>query len=125
MIKCKAAVALKADSGVSIEEVNVAPPKAHEVRIKVESSFHNNILIFFQMIHVAICHTDLYTMGGTDPQARFPFIPGHEGAGIVESIGEGVEGFSEGDHVIPLFIPQCKKCDYCKNPRTNICQAIL
>ncbi|CAB3397879.1 unnamed protein product [Caenorhabditis bovis] len=110
VISCKAAVAWKANEPLSIETVQVAPPKAHEVRIKI--------------INTAVCHTDSFTLSGADPEGLFPVILGHEGAGIVESVGEGVTGFAPGDHVIPLFVPQCKECDFCKNPKTNLCQKI-
>lgn len=88
----------------------MAPPKSHEVRIKV--------------LATGVCHTDAYTLGGHDPEGVFPVVLGHEGGGIVESIGEGVTKFSIGDHVIPLYIPQCYECTFCKNPKTNICQKI-
>lgn len=86
------------------------PPKAHEVRIKV--------------LATGVCHTDAYTLGGHDPEGVFPVILGHEGGGIVESIGEGVTKFAVGDHVVPLYIPQCYECDFCRSPKTNICQKI-
>uniref|UniRef100_A0AC35UHN4 S-(hydroxymethyl)glutathione dehydrogenase n=1 Tax=Rhabditophanes sp. KR3021 TaxID=114890 RepID=A0AC35UHN4_9BILA len=109
-ITCKAAVAWEAKSPLSIEEIQVAPPKAHEVRIKV--------------LFTAVCHTDAYTLDGHDPEGLFPCILGHEGAGIVESVGDCVTGFAPGDHVIPLYVPQCKECEYCLNPKTNLCQKI-
>ncbi|XP_071077364.1 alcohol dehydrogenase class-3 isoform X1 [Desmodus rotundus] len=110
VIKCKAAVAWEAGKPLSIEEVEVAPPKAHEVRIKV--------------IATAVCHTDAYTLSGADPEGSFPVILGHEGAGIVESVGEGVTKLNAGDTVIPLYIPQCGECKFCLNPKTNLCQKI-
>ncbi|RXM30505.1 Eukaryotic translation initiation factor 4E-1A [Acipenser ruthenus] len=117
VIKCKAAVAWEAKKPLSVEEVEVAPPKAHEVRIKV--------------IATGVCHTDAYTLSGADPEGLFPVILGHEGAGIVESVGEGVTKFKPecsyfflGDKVIPLYIPQCGECKFCKNPKTNLCQKI-
>ncbi|XP_055332142.1 alcohol dehydrogenase class-3-like [Paramacrobiotus metropolitanus] len=110
VIRCRAAVAWKAKSDLTIEEVEVQPPKAHEVRIKVTSS--------------GVCHTDAYTLSGADPEGVFPVILGHEGAGIVESVGEGVKDFKAGDHVVALYIPQCYDCEYCKHPRTNLCQKI-
>ncbi|CAJ0962839.1 unnamed protein product, partial [Mesorhabditis belari] len=109
-ITCRAAVAWEAKKPLSIETIEVAPPKAHEVRIKV--------------LFNAVCHTDAYTLDGHDPEGIFPVVLGHEGAGIVESVGEGVEGFAPGDHVIPLYVPQCKECKFCKNPKTNLCQKI-
>lgn len=71
-----------------------------------------------------VCHTDAYTLGGHDSEGVFPVILGHEGGGIVESVGEGVTKFVPGDHVVPLYIPQCYECNFCKNPKTNICQKI-
>ncbi|KAL4843763.1 hypothetical protein H8958_021659, partial [Nasalis larvatus] len=108
VIKCKAAVAWEAGKPLSIEEIEVAPPKAHEVRIKI--------------IATAVCHTDAYTLSGADPEGCFPVILGHEGAGIVESVGEGVTKLKAGDTVIPLYIPQCGECKFCLNPKTNLCQ---
>ncbi|XP_023556374.1 alcohol dehydrogenase class-3 [Octodon degus] len=110
VIKCKAAVAWEPGKPLSIEEIEVAPPKAHEVRIKI--------------IATAVCHTDAYTLSGADPEGCFPVILGHEGAGIVESVGEGVTKFKAGDTVIPLYIPQCGECKFCLNPKTNLCQKI-
>ncbi|XP_015425500.1 PREDICTED: alcohol dehydrogenase class-3 isoform X3 [Myotis davidii] len=110
VIKCKAAVAWEAGKPLSIEEVEVAPPKAHEVRIKI--------------IATAVCHTDAYTLSGADPEGSFPVILGHEGAGIVESVGVGVTKLKAGDTVIPLYIPQCGECKFCLNPKTNLCQKI-
>ncbi|XP_003491261.1 alcohol dehydrogenase class-3 [Bombus impatiens] len=110
VIKCKAAVAWKEKQPLSLEEVEVAPPKAHEVRIKV--------------VAVALCHTDAYTLDGLDPEGVFPCVLGHEGSGIVESVGEDVTEFKAGDHVIPLYIPQCKECKFCIHPNTNLCSKI-
>lgn len=110
VIRCQAAVAWAPKEPLKIETVDVAPPKAGEVRIKIVST--------------GVCHTDAYTMSGADSEGVFPVILGHEGAGIVESIGEGVTSVSVGDHVIPLYIPQCKKCEYCLNPKTNLCQSV-
>lgn len=88
----------------------MAPPNAHEVRIKLLAS--------------GVCHTDAYTLDGHDPEGIFPVILGHEGGGIVESVGDGVTKFKPGDHVIPLYIPQCYECDFCKSSKTNLCQKI-
>uniref|UniRef100_A0A3B5PT40 S-(hydroxymethyl)glutathione dehydrogenase n=1 Tax=Xiphophorus maculatus TaxID=8083 RepID=A0A3B5PT40_XIPMA len=110
VIKCKAAVAWEAGKPLSIEEVEVAPPKVHEVRIKI--------------LATGVCHTDGYTLSGSDPEGLFPVILGHEGAGTVESVGEGVTKFKPGDTVIPLYVPQCGECKFCKNPKTNLCQKI-
>jgi len=110
VIRCKAAVAWAAKEPLKIETVLVDPPKAGEVRIKITNS--------------AVCHTDSYTLSGCDPEGIFPVILGHEGAGIVESVGDGVTEFAAGDRVIPLYVPQCKNCKFCKSPKTNLCQAI-
>ncbi|XP_011210293.1 alcohol dehydrogenase class-3 [Bactrocera dorsalis] len=110
VITCKAAIAWEAKKPLVIEDVEVAPPKSHEVRIKIVAS--------------GVCHTDAYTLGGFDPEGVFPVILGHEGAGIVESVGEGVTAFKAGDHVIPLYIPQCNECKFCRSNKTNLCQKI-
>ncbi|XP_047423331.1 all-trans-retinol dehydrogenase [NAD(+)] ADH4 [Sciurus carolinensis] len=107
VIKCKAAIAWEADKPLSIEEVEVAPPKAHEVRI--------------QIIATSICHTDANHIDPKFEEALFPVILGHECAGIVESVGPGVTNFKAGDKVIPFFAPQCKKCKFCLSPLTNLC----
>lgn len=93
-----------------IEEVEVAPPSSGEVRIKIHSS--------------GVCHTDAYTLNGHDPEGVFPVILGHEGAGVVESVGEGVSSVVPGDHVIPLYIPQCNQCKFCLSKKTNLCSKI-
>jgi len=110
VITCKAAVAWAAKKPLSIEEIQVEPPKAGEVRV--------------QILATGVCHTDAYTLSGIDPEGLFPCILGHEGAGIVESVGEGVKDFKAGDHVIPLYTPQCKECKFCLNKKTNLCQKI-
>jgi len=109
-ISCKAAIAFGPSQEVVIEDVIVAPPKAHEVRVKVNST--------------AVCHTDLYTLSGQDGEAIWPCILGHEGAGVVESIGEGVSTCAVGDHVILLYIPECRSCKFCKSGKTNLCSVI-
>ncbi|XP_054346202.1 alcohol dehydrogenase class-3 [Pongo pygmaeus] len=111
VIKCKAAVAWEAGKPLSIEEIEVAPLKAHEVlRIKI--------------IATVVCHTNAYTLSGADPEGCFPVILGHEGAGIVESVGEGVTKLKAGDTIIPLYIPECGEGKFCLNPKTNLCQKI-
>jgi len=110
VIKCKAAVAWEAKKPLVIEDIEVAPPKAGEVRIKV--------------LATGVCHTDSYTLGGNDPEGLFPSVLGHEGGGVVESIGEGVTSVAIGDHVIPLYIPECGECKFCKSPKTNLCGKI-
>ena len=109
-IECLAAVAWGPKKPLSIETVTVAPPKRGEVRIKI--------------LATGVCHTDAYTLDGHDPEGTFPCILGHEGGGIVESVGEGVTSVKEGDHVIPLYIPECGECKFCKSPKTNVCSKI-
>ncbi|WP_412777985.1 S-(hydroxymethyl)glutathione dehydrogenase/class III alcohol dehydrogenase [Thalassospira lucentensis] len=109
-ITCKAAIAWEAGKPLSIEEVQVAPPKAGEVRIKI--------------VATGVCHTDAFTLSGDDPEGIFPAILGHEGGGIVESVGEGVTSVAVGDHVIPLYTPECGECKFCKSGKTNLCQKI-
>ncbi|KAL5018949.1 hypothetical protein ScPMuIL_004671 [Solemya velum] len=109
-IECRAAVAWEAKKPLSLETVTVDPPKAGEVRLKV--------------VATGVCHTDAYTLDGFDPEGLFPVILGHEGGGIVESVGDGVTSVCPGDHVIPLYVPQCYECKFCKSPKTNLCQKI-
>jgi S-(hydroxymethyl)glutathione dehydrogenase/alcohol dehydrogenase len=112
VIKCKAAVAWAANEPLSIEEIEVAPPKAGEVRVKVVAN--------------ALCHTDIYTLTGQDPEGLFPCILGHEAGAIVESVGEGVTSVAPGDHVIPCYTPECREssCIFCVSPKTNLCPKI-
>ncbi|WP_227519686.1 S-(hydroxymethyl)glutathione dehydrogenase/class III alcohol dehydrogenase [Marinobacter sp. ANT_B65] len=110
MIKSKAAIAWGPTQPLSIEEVDVMPPQAGEVRIRVIAS--------------GVCHTDAFTLSGEDPEGIFPVILGHEGGGIVESIGEGVTSVQVGDHVIPLYTPECGECKFCTSGKTNLCQKI-
>ncbi|GAA6045014.1 hypothetical protein JCM8097_004352 [Rhodosporidiobolus ruineniae] len=110
VITCKAAVAWEAGKPVSIEDVLVDPPQAGEVRIKV--------------LYTALCHTDLYTLSGDDPEGAFPVVLGHEGGGIVESIGEGVTDVKVGDHVVPLYTAECRECKFCKSGKTNLCGSV-
>lgn len=111
-IECKAAVAWEAKKPVSIETVTVAPPGPGEVRLKVVSN--------------ALCHTDVYTLDGDDPEGKFPCILGHEAGTIVESVGEGVTSVAIGDHVVPCYTPECKEpdCIFCQSDKTNLCPAI-
>ncbi len=111
-IKCKAAVAWEAKKPLDVCEIEVAPPKQGEVRVKILSN--------------ALCHTDIYTLDGCDPEGKFPCILGHEATGIVESIGEGVTSVQVGDTVIPCYTPECKEfnCLYCKSENTNLCPKI-
>ncbi|CAG0896650.1 unnamed protein product [Darwinula stevensoni] len=111
VIKCLAAVAWEPNKPLSIETVEVAPPKTHEVRVKIHST--------------GVCHTDLSTLSGINPDGPgnlFPTILGHEGAGVVESVGEGVTNVMPGDHVIPLWLPHCGTCHMCLSGKTNICE---
>jgi len=109
-ITCKAAVAWEAGKDLTIEDIEVAPPKAHEVRIEI--------------YYTGVCHTDAYTLSGKDPEGAFPIVLGHEGAGIVESVGEGVTSVKPGDHVVALYTPECKECKFCLSGKTNLCGKI-
>ena len=127
MIRCRAAVAWSASEPFKLEEVEVSPPRAGEVRIK--------------LLATGVCHTDAYTWSGADPEGAyprliiqltvsnvvsglFPCILGHEGAGVVESVGPGVTSVAPGDSVIPLYIPQCRECKFCLSAKTNLCGKI-
>ena len=110
MIKSRAAIAWGPNQPLSIEVVDVMPPQAGEVRIRV--------------IATGVCHTDAFTLSGDDPEGIFPVILGHEGGGIVESVGAGVTSVKVGDHVIPLYTPECGECKFCKSGKTNLCQKI-
>ncbi|KAE8630772.1 hypothetical protein XENTR_v10000951 [Xenopus tropicalis] len=107
VIKCKAAVAWGPKQPLTIEDIEVAPPKAHEVRVKI--------------VATGICRSDDHVLSGAISDMKFPAILGHEGAGIVESVGEGVKNIKPGDKVIPLFVPQCGECRCCTNVRSNLC----
>ena len=109
-MKSRAAVAWEAGKPLSIEQVDVAGPKKGEVLVRIVAS--------------GVCHTDAYTLSGDDPEGAFPVILGHEGGGIVEEIGEGVTSVKVGDHVIPLYTPECGECEYCRSGKTNLCQKI-
>ncbi len=109
-MRTRAAVAMEAGKPLEIMEVNLEGPKAGEVLVEIKAT--------------GICHTDEFTRSGADPEGIFPAILGHEGAGIVLECGPGVTGLKPGDHVIPLYTPECRECDYCLNPKTNLCQAI-
>ncbi|ORZ31448.1 chaperonin 10-like protein [Catenaria anguillulae PL171] len=110
VIKCKAAIAWGPGQPLSVEDIEVAPPKKGEIRLKVVAS--------------GVCHTDAYTLSGQDPEGVFPSILGHEGGGIVESIGEGVTSVKPGDYVVPLYIPQCNTCKFCTSGKTNLCSVV-
>ena len=106
----RAAVAFEADKPLSIETVQLEGPREGEVLVEIKAT--------------GICHTDEFTRSGADPEGLFPAILGHEGAGIVVDTGPGVSSLAKGDHVIPLYTPECRQCDYCTSGRTNLCQAI-
>ncbi|HUH86915.1 MAG TPA: S-(hydroxymethyl)glutathione dehydrogenase/class III alcohol dehydrogenase [Pusillimonas sp.] len=109
-MKTKAAVAWKAGDPLSIEEVELAGPKAGEVLVEIKAT--------------GICHTDYYTLSGADPEGLFPAILGHEGAGVVLETGPGVSSLKAGDHVVPLYTPECRQCKSCLSRKTNLCTAI-
>ncbi|NQW11517.1 MAG: S-(hydroxymethyl)glutathione dehydrogenase/class III alcohol dehydrogenase [Alphaproteobacteria bacterium] len=109
-MKTRAAVAFEAGKPLEICDVDLEGPKAGEVLVEVKAT--------------GICHTDEFTRSGADPEGLFPAILGHEGAGVVVDVGPGVTSLRKGDHVIPLYTPECRECEYCLNPKTNLCQAI-
>ena len=109
-MQTNAAVAYEAGKPLEIETVNLDGPKAGEVLVEIKAT--------------GICHTDEFTLSGADPEGLFPAILGHEGAGVVVDVGEGVTSVQKGDHVIPLYTPECRQCDYCTSGKTNLCQAI-
>lgn len=109
-IKSKAAIAWGPNQQLSVEEVDVMLPKKGEVLVKILAS--------------GVCHTDAFTLSGDDPEGIFPCILGHEGGGVVEQIGEGVTSVKVGDHVIPLYTPECGECKFCLSGKTNLCQQI-
>ncbi len=109
-MKSRAAVAWEAGKPLVIEEIDVAGPKAGEVLV--------------QIVATGVCHTDAYTLSGKDPEGLFPSVFGHEGAGIVQEVGEGVTSVKPGDHVIPLYTAECGKCKFCLSGKTNLCSAV-
>jgi S-(hydroxymethyl)glutathione dehydrogenase/alcohol dehydrogenase len=106
----KAAIALAAGQPLQLETVQLEGPRTGEVLVEIKAT--------------GICHTDAYTLSGADPEGLFPAILGHEGAGVVVEVGEGVKSLKPGDHVIPLYVPECRNCEYCLTWKTNLCQAI-
>ncbi|OXY83467.1 S-(hydroxymethyl)glutathione dehydrogenase/class III alcohol dehydrogenase [Oceanimonas doudoroffii] len=110
MMKTRAAVAWEPGKPLSIEEVDLMPPQKGEVLVRI--------------VATGVCHTDAYTLSGDDAEGVFPSILGHEGAGIVEAVGEGVTSLEVGDHVIPLYTAECGVCKFCKSGKTNLCQAV-
>ncbi|MBV6388721.1 S-(hydroxymethyl)glutathione dehydrogenase/class III alcohol dehydrogenase [Nitrosomonas europaea] len=109
-MKTRAAVAWQAGQPLTIEEVDLAGPRTGEVLVEIKAT--------------GICHTDYYTLSGADPEGLFPAILGHEGAGIVVEVGADVKSLRPGDHVIPLYTPECRECKFCLSRKTNLCQAI-
>ena len=109
-MKTRAAVAWAAGQPLSIEEVDLEGPRAGEVLVRI--------------VATGVCHTDAFTLSGDDPEGLFPAILGHEGGGIVEEVGAGVTSVKPGDHVIPLYTPECGQCKFCRSGKTNLCQAI-
>jgi S-(hydroxymethyl)glutathione dehydrogenase / alcohol dehydrogenase len=109
-MKSRAAVAFAKGEPLQIVEIDVAPPQVGEVMVKIT--------------HTAVCHTDAYTLSGDDPEGVFPAVLGHEGGGIVVQVGQGVTSVAVGDHVIPLYTPECRMCKFCLSGKTNLCQKI-
>ncbi len=109
-MKTRAAVAFEAGKPLEIVEVDLEGPKAGEVLVEIRAT--------------GVCHTDAFTLSGDDPEGLFPAILGHEGAGVVLEVGPGVTSVKPGDHVIPLYTPECRQCEYCLHPKTNLCQSI-
>jgi len=109
-MKTQAAVAWQAGQALTIETVDLQGPQAGEVLVEIKAT--------------GICHTDYYTLSGADPEGIFPAILGHEGAGVVVDVGPGVSTLQQGDHVIPLYTPECRQCKFCLSRKTNLCQAI-
>ena len=109
-MKTRAAIAFAAGDALEIAEVDLEGPKAGEVLVEIKAT--------------GVCHTDAFTLSGEDPEGAFPAILGHEGAGIVVEVGSGVSSLKPGDAVIPLYTPECRQCDFCLHPKTNLCQSI-
>ena len=109
-MRTRAAVAIEAGKPLEVMDVNLEGPKAGEVLVEIKAT--------------GICHTDEFTLSGSDPEGLFPAILGHEGAGVVVEVGPDVVDLKVGDHVIPLYTPECRQCEYCLHPKTNLCQAI-
>jgi S-(hydroxymethyl)glutathione dehydrogenase/alcohol dehydrogenase len=109
-VKVRAAVLERFGEPLEVQEVDLAEPKAGEALVR--------------LVACGVCHTDLYTASGADPSGYAPTVLGHEGAGVVEGVGEGVSSVAPGDHVVTLFSPQCRECAHCRDPRTNLCLAI-
>src|SRR5213082_2436032 len=109
-MRIRAAVLEEFGAPLDVQELDLAEPKEGEVLVR--------------LVACGVCHTDLYTASGADPSGYTPTVLGHEGAGVVEAVGEGVRDLAVGDHVVTLFSPQCRECEHCLDPRTNLCMAI-
>ena len=109
-MKTKAALAIKAGEDLIIEELDLDGPGDNEVLVEIKAT--------------GVCHTDAFTLSGDDPEGIFPSVLGHEGAGIIMEVGKNVTSVKPGDHVIPLYTPECRECNFCLNPKTNLCQSI-
>jgi len=109
-MKTKAAIAVAPGKPLEIAELDLQGPQAGEVLVEIKAT--------------GVCHTDAFTLSGDDPEGAFPAVLGHEGAGVVVEVGAGVTSVAVGDHVIPLYTPECRECEYCLHPKTNLCQAI-
>ncbi len=109
-METRAAVAYRADAPLDITSVQLEGPRDGEVLVEIHAT--------------GVCHTDAYTLSGSDPEGLFPAVLGHEGAGVVVDVGSGVTSVSAGDHVIPLYTPECRQCKFCRSGKTNLCQAI-
>src|SRR5665647_2545091 len=110
MMDVRAAVAIAAGKPLEVTTVQLDGPRTGEVLVEIKAT--------------GICHTDEFTRSGADPEGLFPAILGHEGAGVVVEVGAGVKSLKRGDHVIPLYTPECRECEYCLSGKTNLCQAI-
>ncbi|EPC02257.1 S-(hydroxymethyl)glutathione dehydrogenase [Litchfieldella anticariensis FP35 = DSM 16096] len=109
-MKSRAAIALEAGKPLELTEIDVEGPKAGEVLVQIKAT--------------SVCHTDAFTLSGADPEGLFPSVLGHEGAGIVQEVGEGVSSLKPGDHVIPLYTAECGQCKFCRSGKTNLCQSV-
>ena len=109
-MKTRAAVAWEKGQPLQMELLDLEGPKKGEVLVRIVAS--------------GVCHTDAYTLSGADPEGIFPCVLGHEGAGVVEEIGQGVTSVAVGDHVIPLYVPECGECKFCRSGKSNLCSAI-
>src|SRR6476646_11395047 len=109
-MRIRAAVLEEFAAPLAVQELDLAEPKQGEVLVR--------------LVACGVCHTDMYTASGVDPSGYAPTVLGHEGGGVVEAIGEGVRDVAVGDHVVTLFSPQCRECEHCRDPRTNLCMTI-